>query len=97
MLASAVRHGRRHAEPYCLCALVPIHCCGAQRSLPHPVCWLQALSCRWARIRKQGVVQWACACLRAAPGIRGLLATETTKIRCAAAQGSSAVVLFKLC
>jgi hypothetical protein len=42
---------------------------------------LQALSIRWARIRKQGVVQWACACLRAAPGIRGLLATETDKIR----------------
>jgi len=42
---------------------------------------LQALNARLTRIRKQGVVQWACACLRAAPGIRGLLDQETTKIR----------------
>lgn len=48
---------------------------------------LQALSIRWARIRKQGVVQWACVCLRAAPGIRGLLATETDKIRSGVAEG----------
>eukprot|EP00879_Flechtneria_rotunda_P016083 GHRR01016824.1.p1 GENE.GHRR01016824.1~~GHRR01016824.1.p1 ORF type:complete len:524 (+),score=169.46 GHRR01016824.1:2119-3690(+) len=40
---------------------------------------LQACLGRLQRIRQQGLVQWACSCLRSAPIIRGLVAKEMAK------------------
>jgi hypothetical protein len=41
---------------------------------------LQAAAAKLERIRRQGIVNYACACIRAAPFIRGLLAKEKAKI-----------------
>lgn len=40
----------------------------------------QALQAKLAFIQRQGVVQWACTCLRSAPFLRSLLAKEKAKI-----------------
>ncbi|WIA20475.1 hypothetical protein OEZ85_004880 [Tetradesmus obliquus] len=47
----------------------------------------QAAAAKLERIRRQGVVNWACACLRSAPIIRGLLAKEKAKIAAKIAAG----------
>jgi hypothetical protein len=51
------------------------------------VVYLQAAAAKLALIRRQGVVNWACACIRAAPFVRGLLAKEKAKIAAKIAAG----------
>jgi hypothetical protein len=48
---------------------------------------LQATAAKLELIRRQGVVNWACACLRAAPIVRGRLAKEKAKIAAKIAAG----------
>jgi hypothetical protein len=48
---------------------------------------LQAAAAKLERIRRQGIVNYACACIRAAPFIRGLLAKEKAKIAAKIAAG----------
>jgi hypothetical protein len=56
------------------------------RFVVKPHC-LQAAAAKLERIRRQGIVNWACACIRAAPFIRGLLAKEKAKIAAKIAAG----------
>ncbi|KAF6262831.1 PLP-dependent transferase [Scenedesmus sp. NREL 46B-D3] len=47
----------------------------------------QTAAAKLERVRRQGVVNWACACIRAAPFIRGMLAKQKAKIAAKIAAG----------